>query len=64
MFTHNTIAHLLGIDTEYLKSTGQFTKDSYDILKLICNDSYRLYNMVNQGHLTYESFISDYAQEK
>lgn len=63
-FTHNTIAHLLGINTEYLKATGVFPKDSYDILKLVYNDSYRLYNMVNQGSLTYDSFISDYAMEK
>lgn len=64
IFSHNTIAHLLGIDTEYLKTTGQFPKDSYDILKMVCNDSYRLYNMVGQGHLTYDSFISDYTDEK
>lgn len=63
-FTHNTIAHLLGIKTEYLKSTGQFSKDSYDILKLVFKDSYRLYNMICQGHLTYDSFVSDYAYEK
>ena len=63
-FTHNTIAHLLGIKTEYLKSTGQFPKDSYDILKLVFKDSYRLYNMICQGHLTYDSFVSDYAYEK
>lgn len=64
IFSHNTIAHLLGIDTEYLKTTGQFCKDSFDILKMVCNDSYRLYNMVSHGHLTYDSFISDYTEEK
>lgn len=63
-FSHSTIAHLLGIKTEYLKSTGAFPKDSYDILKLVYNDSYRFYNMINQGNLTYDSFISDYATEK
>lgn len=63
-FTHKTIAHLLGINTEYLKATGIFPKDSYDIIKQMCNDSYRLYNMINQGNLTYDSFISDYAFEK
>ena len=63
-FSHNSLAHLLGIDTEYLKSTGVFPKDSYDILKSICNDSYRLYSMVQQGNLTYDSFISNYIYEK
>lgn len=63
-FHHKTIAHLLGIKTEYLKTTGLFPKDSYEILKLLCNDSYRFYAMVFQGHLTYDSFISDYADDK
>lgn len=63
-FNHSTIAHLLGIDTEYLKATGSFKSSSYDILKQISNDSYRLYNMVNNGYLTYDNFISDFAYEK
>lgn len=63
-FSHNTIAHLLGINTENLKATGIFPKDSYEILKLVYNDSYRLYNMINQGNLTYDTFISDYIYEK
>lgn len=64
IFSHNSVAHLLGIQTEYLKTTGLFPSDSYDILKQLCNDSYRLYNQVVQGHITYDSFISDYASEK
>lgn len=63
-FEHKAIAHLLGINTEYLKATGNFPKDSYEIVKLLCNDPYRFYNMVNQGKLTYDSFISDYADDK
>lgn len=63
-FDHSTIAHLLGFNTEYLKSTGSFPKNSYEILKMICNDSFRLYNMIVRGNLTYDSFISDYAEDK
>lgn len=63
-FNHTTIAHLLGIRTEYLKATGLFPKDSYEILKILRDDPYRFYNMVNRGHLTYDSFISDYADDK
>lgn len=63
-FNHKTIAHLLGINTEYLKATGAFPKDSYEIIKLLCNDPFRFYNMVTRGHLTYDSFISEYVQEK
>ena len=64
VFSNSSIAHLLGVDTEYLKTTGLFKGNSYDILKSICNDSYRLYNMVSGGHLTYDNFISDFALEK
>ena len=64
VFNNSSVAHLLGINTEYLKSTGMFNDNSYEILKQVCNNSYRLYNMINQGHLKYDSFISDYADEK
>lgn len=64
VFNNNSLAHLLGINTEYLKATGLFKGSSYEILQMICNDSYRLYNMIRQGHLTFENFISDFAFDK
>lgn len=63
-FTTHNCAHLLGIDTEYLKATKLFKGSSNQILEQICNDSYRLYSFVMQGHLTYDSFISKYAYSK
>lgn len=63
-FTPYNCAHLLGIDTEYLKSTGLFKGSSNQILEQICNDSYRLYSLVQQGHLNYDNFISDFAFDK
>ena len=63
-FDNNTVAHLLGIDTEYLKTTNLFKGKSYEILKKVCNDSYRLYTMIKDGHLIYGNFISDFAFEK
>lgn len=63
-FSNSSVAHLLGIDTEYLKTTGLFKDNSHDILKQVCNDSYRLYNMVRGGHITFDNFISDFAYEK
>ena len=56
VFSNSSIAHLLGVDTEYLKTTGLFKGNSYDILKSICNDSYRLYNMVRGGYLNFDNF--------
>lgn len=65
IFPKQTIAHLFGIKTEYLKSTNLFkTKSSYDMLKEICNDPYKVYKLVNSGYLTYSSFISPYADDK
>lgn len=65
IFPKQTIAHLFGIKTEYLKSTNLFkTKSSYDMLKEICNDPYKVYKLVNNGYLTYNSFISPYADDK
>lgn len=64
VFSNSSVAHLLGVDTEYLKTTGLFKGNSYDILNLICNDSYRLYNMVRGGYLNFDNFISDFALEK
>jgi len=64
VFDNNNLAHLLGIDTEYLKTTGLFKGKSYEILKQICNDSYRLYTMIKEGHIVFENFISDFAWKK
>lgn len=64
VFSNSSVAHLLGIDTEYLKTTGLFKDNSHNILKQLCNDSYRLYNMVRGGHIAFDNFISDFAYEK
>lgn len=63
-FGRENIAHMLGIDTDYLKSTGYYKSSSYGILKEICRDPYRLYRLVRDGYLSYNSFISDYAFTK
>lgn len=34
------------------------------MLKEICNDPYKVYKLVNNGYLTYNSFISPYADNK
>jgi len=62
---NNSIAHLLGIKTEYLQSTGLFkSKDSFGILKEMCENPYRIHQQKMGGHLTYDSFISRYVKDK
>lgn len=34
------------------------------MLKEICNAPYKVYKLVNNGYLTYNSFISPYADDK
>jgi len=40
---NDTIAHLLGVNTNYLVSTGRFNSTySFDILKEMCENPYRI----------------------
>lgn len=65
VFSQKGIAHLLGIKTEYLKTTKLLkSKSSYDILKEICSDPYKIHKLVSEGHLNYKTFISCYANDK
>ena len=55
----------MGIKTEYSKSTKLLKgKSSYEILEEICADPYKICKLVSDGHLTYSSFISPYADDK
>lgn len=63
------IAHLLGIDTNYLLSKSIFTvnnKSSIEVLKQLCaeENTYRLYQLISQGHLSFENIFSEYFNEK
>ena len=64
-FPRKSVAHLLGIDTEYLKSTNLFLEStSYDLLNRIIQDSFYVNKKVNEGLLNYKSFLSEYIYEK
>lgn len=63
-FMPKNIPHLLGINTVCLKAKGLYRAESYDILKSVCDDSYRLSREVSVGRLKYSDFISDFADDK
>jgi len=64
-FPKKSIAHLLGINTTYLKNTNLFGDlDGYELLKYIVNNPYYVSQKVNAGYLNYRSFISEYVYEK
>lgn len=59
------IAHLLGINTEYLKCSNLFSEtNSFELLKRLCNDGYGVYKKVNNGLLKYQNFLSKYIDDK
>jgi len=64
-FPRKSIAHLLGIDTEYLKSTNLFSESSsYELLNRVVQEHFIVNKKVNEGLLTYRSFINEYIYEK
>ena len=63
-FEPNNIPHLLGINIDYLRSTGMFTGNAYDIIDEITRSPKKLLNMIEQGHVKYENVFSDHITEK
>ena len=60
----NNIAHLLGINTNYLMSTGIFKGNSYDILCDIVDNPGKLMRQIENGHIHESQIFSDYTEEK
>ena len=61
----SSIAHLLGVDTKYLASTGIFkATNSWDLLNEMCNNEYRIYNCIKDGIISENKLFSDHITEK
>ena len=62
---NDTIAHLLGIDTNYLMSTGIFKSTySFDLLKEMCENAYRINKLYNEGIINYDQLFSPFIYNK
>ena len=62
---NKSVPHLLGIDTNYLISTGLYREtSSYEILKKMCDDSYRLYNGIKDGVVSEKQLFSEHFEKK
>ena len=47
---NSSVPHLLGINTNYLMSSGLYReKSSYELLNKMCEDRYRLYRYINDN---------------
>ncbi len=65
IFTKSSVAHLLGVNTEYLKCSNLVKCNfSFDILMELVAESFSISKKVNSGILNYSSFISNYIDEK
>lgn len=61
----SSIAHLLGITTEYLNKTSLFLgKDSYSILLELINNPYKYYQKYTEGLFDFKYAISPYIDIK
>lgn len=62
---NDTIAHLLGINTNYLIYTGRFNStSSFEVLKEMLENPYRINQLKNEGIIKYEYLFSPYILNK
>lgn len=60
-----SIAHLLGIRLDYIKSSNLFKNtDAYLLLKEFLENSYSVYRHVQEGRLSYSSLFSNFIEQK
>lgn len=60
-----SIAHLLGIRLDYLRSTNMLkNKEAYLLLKDFLKNSHTIYKNVVNGYLSYNSLFSNFIEEK
>ena len=61
----DSIAHLLGININYLISTRLFSStDSFNLLNELCNNSYRIYNAHMEGIISFDKLFSPFIFKK
>lgn len=63
-YNKNSIAHLLGINIDYLKSTGFYEGCSYDVLKKIVENPNPLFDKIKNGYLNVNNIFSDHIEKK
>lgn len=61
----NTLAHILGVKTEYLIAAGIYNnKSSIEVLKSFCKDYYSIYTKVQNKVLSWDKIFSKHVKEK
>jgi len=63
--TKDSIAHLLGININYLYSTNQFkSKHAFDLLKEVISNPYKIHNLEKDKIINYNVLFSQYTKRK
>lgn len=60
----NCLPHLLGININFLRSTGLYKGSSIEILQSIIDNPNHLYNQFTNGHMRKTNVFSDYIDQK
>ncbi len=59
------VAHLIGVNTDYLITTGRYnSKRSYELLKEMCENPYTVESMRSAGHINYAKLFSPFIFNK
>lgn len=62
---NSSVLHLLGVNTNYLMSSGLYReKSSYELLNKMCEDRYRLYRYINDNIIDEKQLFSEHIEKK
>lgn len=62
---NSSVPHLLGVNTNYLMSSGLYReKSSYELLNKMCEDRYRLYRYINDDIIDEKQLFSEHIEKK
>lgn len=62
---NSSVPHLLGVNTNYLMSSGLYReKSSYELLNKMCEDRYRLYRYINDNIIDEKQLFSEHIEKK
>lgn len=63
--TTNNIAHLLGVDLDYLRQTRKYRcTDNFELLQELCESNYQQLNMLTNGQIDQKQLFSPYIDKK
>lgn len=63
--TPNNVAHLLGINLDYLRQTKKYRcTDNFELLQELCESNYQQLNMLTNGQIDQNQLFSPYIEKK